>query len=59
MMYEGRNLDLTQGSTNPGPQVILANKLFMIAPNVWRYSLHKLLYVSLLVLRNLRWQLDF
>jgi len=50
---------LIQGSTNPGPQIAMANKLCTIASNIFESPIWNLLPVTLLTLRILRHLVDF
>jgi len=50
---------MEQSCTNPRCQVTWAAKFFMVAPNICGSPVWNVLQVTLLVLRNLKWHLDF
>jgi hypothetical protein len=63
-MYEPRYLTLMrahidQRCTNSRRQVAMAIKFCAVAPNICGASLWKLLHVTFLMLRFLRWLVDF
>jgi hypothetical protein len=46
-------------NTNPGRQVVMANKFRIVVPNTCGPSVGNVLHVTLLASKILRWRLDF
>jgi len=57
-IYES-GFELEQRCTNPGHQVTMATQFCVMVPNIFASSAWNLPDVTLLVLRILRWLLDF
>jgi hypothetical protein len=55
----GKRGALQQGCTNPGHQVAVAIKFYIVVPSICGTSVPKLFLVTLLAPRILRWLPDF
>jgi hypothetical protein len=58
-IYVRKNINWNQWYINPGCQVALATKLYIVTPNICRSTAQDMLHVTILTTRIFRWHLDF